>query len=148
MTNLPSYALDTLMQETRRLAATYRRQTGQALPVSSELARYDVGSLFALHAPKPPIAQVDFIGQGQWDGQNILVKSRVLFKHTRRSPQIGNIDMNAAWDMLFLVLYNNEYEPYEIWGVSKAVLSEHLHQKYTIGSIKNIGSLIWHCAPC
>lgn len=46
--SLSSYNVNALMAQTRKLASDYRQQTGQALPVTEELARFDAINLFGL----------------------------------------------------------------------------------------------------
>ena len=42
------YSYDKLIEETRKLAAEFRRTTGTMLPVSGEIARHDVSHLLGL----------------------------------------------------------------------------------------------------
>ena len=43
-----SYDISLLMAQTRKLASDYRNETGQALPVTEELARFDGVTLLKL----------------------------------------------------------------------------------------------------
>ncbi|HUT41486.1 MAG TPA: hypothetical protein VM011_09110, partial [Gammaproteobacteria bacterium] len=65
------YSIDKLISETRRLAAEYRRSTGQALPVSAEIARHDAARLLGLTLCEPGTAGVDAIGTGNREGQRV-----------------------------------------------------------------------------
>jgi hypothetical protein len=42
------YSIDLLMQQTRQLAARYRQTTGNTLPVTGKIARFDVAKALNL----------------------------------------------------------------------------------------------------
>lgn len=128
------YAVDQLMAQTRQLAARYRAETGQVLPVSATLAKYDVERTFGFLPPSSPMQAVDCIGQGVWAEKKIQIKSRVRFKTHTRPEKIGSLNIGAAWDTLFVVLYFPTYEVDTIWTVEKAVLTG-----YLVGSASNRG---------
>ena len=113
------YAVDKLMAETRRLASEYHRQTGQVLPVSAELAKYDAKRLLALTVPETVESGVDLIGQDGEAEKKFQVKSRVVFTDQKSRPTVGQLNFQAAWDQTLLVIYSEDYEPQEIFSAAK-----------------------------
>lgn len=113
-------AVDKLMSETRRLAALFRANTGATLPVSAELGRYDAAKLLHLKPLKEPGKGIDFIGTlGPYADKKILVKSRVVFEEGKSGYRIGQLNIDAPWDYITLVLYTAQYQPFEIYGAAK-----------------------------
>ena len=98
------YSIDKLITETRRLAAEFRRSTGQALPVSGEIARYDAARLLGLTLCDQRTGGVDAIGNGQREGQRIQIKSRVITTEKKSGARIGQLNPNGEWDTVLLVI--------------------------------------------
>ncbi len=146
-------AVDTLMAQTRRLAALYRQTTGQTLPVSAELSRYDAAQLLGLSVISgAPRAGVDFTGsQGPYHCKNIQVKSRVIFNDNNSGYRIGQLNLSMPWEIVVLVLYEANYEPFAIYAATKeeviASLSQTTHKQargaMSLAKFKAISQLIW-----
>lgn len=144
------YAVEELMKQTRRLAADYYRTTQQTLPVSNELAKYDACRLLNLTEVNESVKGVDAI-----DAENtpILIKSRVIFKDGNNSYRVGQFNTDGEWQKVVLVLFDPDYEPFEIHALSRAEFSESIPEKtnekrakrgpMSVAKFKNIGELIW-----
>ncbi|MGB5539577.1 MAG: hypothetical protein WBO37_05785 [Gammaproteobacteria bacterium] len=147
------YSIDKLISETRRLAAEYRRSTGQALPVSGEIARHDAARLLGLTLCEPGTAGVDAIGTGNREGQRVQIKSRVMSQDSKSGARLGQINAQGEWDTLLLVILDEDYEASEIYEASREELddaiagSEHSNRAkrgaLSIAKFKNIGWLVW-----
>ncbi|MBS0287667.1 MAG: hypothetical protein JSR17_10245 [Proteobacteria bacterium] len=146
-------AVDALMNQTRQLAALYRQTTGQTLPVSAELGRYDAACLLGLQpGPKPPIAGVDFIGcEGPYHCKSIQVKSRVIFNENSNSARIGQLNLAMPWEIVLLVLYDENYQPFAIYGATKEEVVEAIAKAtarlkrgaMSLAKFKVISQLVW-----
>lgn len=147
------YSIDKLISETRRLAAEYRRSTGQVLPVSGEIARHDAARLLGLKLCEPGSAGVDAIGAGSRAGQRVQIKSRVMAQEKKSGARIGQINTQGEWDTLLLVILDEDYEACEIYEASREQLSDALagsessnrskRGALSIAKFKNIGWLVW-----
>lgn len=148
------YQLDELMTQTRRLAAEYRLQTGQILPISNELAKYDVQHILDLCSPSPELKlkSVDCILPGTH--LNFQVKARVVFKV--HSPQrVGQLNLLGDWTQTLLVIYDDCYQPDQIYALDKFVILDFLSTlpqgtsnknkrgAISVGKFKALGKLIW-----
>ena len=118
------YSIDKLITETRRLAAEYRRSTGQALPVSGEIARYDAARILGLTLCEQRAGGIDAIGNGDREGQRIQVKSRVMTREKKSGARIGQLNPNGDWDTVLLVIMDQDYEPCEIYEASREEVQE------------------------
>jgi hypothetical protein len=144
------YSVDKLMYETRQLAAKYRQTTGTTLPVTGEIARYDVAKALNLKLTDEPASGYDAHDQ---DNKKILIKGRVLFDDSRSSPRIGQISPDGRWDSVVLVLFDNNYEPMDMYQASTEEIEQALKIKpdskskkrgaMSIAQFKIIGSLVW-----
>ena len=144
------YRVDKLMAEARKLAAAYRRETGKALAVSGEIAVSDAVNLLQLE----PAAD-DAVGYDAWrerDGnrENILIKARVIFSEQPRTHRLGQLKLDSDWQILMLVVLNEEYETDEIWEVGRDVVDAQLAEQaanrrgtLTVARIRHIGELAW-----
>jgi hypothetical protein len=148
MPELEVYALETLMDKTRLLAAEYYRTMQQSLPVSAELATYDACRLLGLTRNTTPLRGVD----ATMGGKKILIKSRVLFKPDQSAARLGQIQQDGLWDSLVLVLFNARYEPDEIYVATRESIFATLNDKpskrhnrgiMSIARFKAIAELIW-----
>ncbi len=136
------------MEQTRKLAAEYREKTGQTLPVSSELAHYDVQSIFHLNIPEAIEQGIDFIGGKDLEGKKIHVKSRVIFDEARSNHRLGQFNQGADWDYVILVLYSADYQVNEIFGIEREVLIDVIDSGNKKGAVsvnkfKAIGGCLW-----
>jgi len=87
------YSIDTLIEETRRLAAEFRRTTGTMLPVSGEIARYDVCHQLNLNPCEERSCGYDATGNGARDcgSQPVSrVLSRVIIPLGCTSPRTSS----------------------------------------------------------
>ena len=142
-------SIDTLMSQTRALAANYYKTTQQTLPVSHELAKYDAIRLMNLIEASPGTKGVDACAEGI----RYQIKSRVCFNPQGNSYRIGQLNLEGAWDTTLLVLLNEEYEPMEILSASREVLQEAIGENpvsnrmkrgiLSVAKFKAIGTCVW-----
>ena len=120
------YKIDKLMDETRRLAAEFRRATGQTLPVSAEIAKFDAMRLLGLRALPQPLAGVDALGGEDHPDRRFQIKGRVIFNESKSVHRIGQLNVDGEWDVLVLVLMDENYQPLEIYEMDRATVVEAL----------------------
>ena len=147
------YSVDKLIAETRRLAAEYRRSTGAALPVTAEIARHDVARLLGLElVPLTAEGGYDAVGTGRWDGRRIQIKGRALFDEGKASPRIGQFKTHQEWDLVMLLLLDEDYEPTEIYALERADLEAETAGRggarakrgaISVAKFKIIGERVW-----
>ncbi|MCX4186861.1 hypothetical protein [Methylophaga sp. OBS4] len=147
------YSIDKLMHETRQLAAKYRQTTGNTLPVTGEIARFDAAKALKLKLIDDPASSFDALGTGERDNQRIIIKGRAIFESTRSSPRIGQLNPEQNWDLVVLVLFDDHYEPDEIYQASKEDIAAAMKEKegsarkkrgaMSIAQFKIIGQRVW-----
>ena len=145
------YSIDKLIAETRRLAAEFRRSTGQTLPVSGEIARYDAARILGLTLCEQRTAGIDAIGNGDREGQRIQVKSRVITQDKKSGARIGQLNPNGDWDTVLLVIMDQDYEPCEIYEATREEIQEAMTSSssrssrgaLSVAKFKIISWLVW-----
>lgn len=150
------YSIDLLMQQTRQLAARYRKTTGNTLPITGEIARFDVAKALSLDLNDNLTLGYDAIGQGQRDGLKILIKGRVIFEDSHSTPRIGQLNPDGRWDCVVMILFDDDYMPVEMYKASAEEISSALQGKaesknkkrgaMSVAQFKIIGELVWPVA--
>lgn len=158
--SLASYDINLLMAQTRKLAADYREQTGQALPVTEELARFDAINILGLSKieENDGIDASDKLGPSfsedlQLTDQKIdyyLIKGRVIFKAGKARQKLGKLSLQAKWTNLLMVIYNAEYLPTQIYAIKRSIIDKEMASlaqdkrgSMTVAKYKAIGELVW-----
>ena len=146
------YSIDKLIAETRRVAAEFRRTTNNMLPVSGELARYDVTHHLSLKLNESRATGLDAFGQGDREGKKIQIKGRVIVDETKTGHRIGQLNLDGDWDLVILSLMDANFEPYEMYEASREDLEDAISRSTASGNkrgilsvnkFKSIGQLVW-----
>ncbi len=147
------YAIDKLINETRRLAAEFKRTTGTMLPVSGEIARYDVSHHLDLTLCNDPGCGYDAIDNNPIDnnrreGLRVQIKSRVIGNAVKSGHRLGQLNLNGSWDIVILSLMDNEFEPVEMYQLSRNEIINSLkdnnkNTSLSVAKFKMIGELVW-----
>lgn len=147
------YSIDKLMHETRQLAARYRQATGSTLPVTGEIARFDAAKSLDLQLLDNLNSSYDAVGKsGALADQKLVIKGRAIFDTSKSTPRIGQLNPAQEWDGVLLVLFDDEYQPIEIFYASKQVIQDALNDResnrkkrgaMSIAQFKIIGERIW-----
>ena len=149
---LPLYALEKLIAETRRLAARYRETTGQTLPVTGEIARFDAAKHLGLKLLDPREPGVDATGTGEHSDRRYQIKGRVIFKEGKPGYRIGQLNTNGDWTHIALVLLDADFEPFKIYEASREDILEALSDAsgkrskrgaMSVAKFEIIGDLVW-----
>ena len=146
------YDVDKLMHEARKLAADYRRATGQALGISNEIATHDVIRLMKLVPAEPGAGGYDAIGTGSREGKYIQIKGRTIFNDKKGGQRIGQIKLEQDWDSIMLILMDEDYEAQEIFEADRDVIiaavaetseSRAKRGAMSVAKFKAIGTRVW-----
>ncbi len=148
------YSIDSLIEETRRLAAEFRRTTGTMLPVSGEIARYDVCQKLNLLPNECRSDGYDATGlEGERKGLKIQIKSRVVGDRVKSGHRIGQLNLEKDWDRLILSLMNHDFEPTEMYELGRDQLTAIIQDKsrqskrgmISVARFRAVGKKVWSC---
>lgn len=149
------YSLDKLIPEARRLAAEYRRTTGKPLGgISAEIAEYDACRLLDLELCENRQGGYDAIGHGAREGKRVQIKGRAIFDEKKGGQRIGQLKVEQDWDSVVLVLFDENFEPYEIYEAGRDEVLEALDESsggsrkkrgaMSVAKFKIIARLVWN----
>jgi len=143
------YSIDKLINETRRLAAEFKRATGTMLPVSGEIARYDVSHHLDLTLSNDHSCGYDAIGNNQREGLRVQIKSRVIGDSVKSGHRLGQLNTKGNWDIVILSLMDDEFEPLEMYQLSRSETIEALSgtskksSTISVAKFRILGELVW-----
>ena len=143
------YSIDKLINETRRLAAEFRRTTGTMLPVSGEIARYDVSHHLDLNLNRSPNSGYDAIGTGERADLRVQIKGRVIGDCVKSAHRVGQLNPGGQWDIVILSLMDEDFEPLEMYQLSRNEVidalraSSNRHKTISVAKFRIIGELVW-----
>ncbi len=145
------YSVDKLMAQTRKLAADYRRATGQPLPLTAEIANHDAARLLGLEMIQPPPGGYDAVGRGgEREGLRYQIKGRAIFDESKGGQRIGQLKLEQDWDAVLLVLLDEDYQPFAIHEADRQELEEALADSprnkrgaMSVARFRIISRLVW-----
>ncbi len=147
------FSIDRLMFETRQLAAKYKQTTGNTLPVTGEIARFDAAKALGLKLIEDMTLGYDALGQQDREGEKILIKGRVIFEDTQSNPRLGQVNPDGRWDTVVMVLLNDDYQAIEMYEATQQDIIDALEGKserkskkrgaMSVAQFKIIGTLVW-----
>ena len=145
------YSIDKLIEETRRLAAEFRRTTGTMLPVSGEIARYDVSDKLELKLNEDQTSGYDAVGTGSREGLKVQIKGRVVGAVLKSSHRIGQFNTDGNWDLVIVSLMDDDFQPLEMYEATKDEILDALNPDssrskrgaMSVAKFKIISQLVW-----
>jgi len=145
------YATEKLVSEARRLAAEYRRATGQPLGISGEIAEFDAAKLLSLDIITPKPGGYDAMGKiGNRKDKRIQIKGRVMFEDSKGRARIGQLKTDMDWDSIVLVVMDDDYQAIEIYECDREVVENALDEApankrgaMSVAKFKKISTLVW-----
>ena len=147
------YAVDKLINQARVLASDYRKTMGKPLAgISSEIAEHDAVTLLDLELCQPRVSGHDAIGKGSRDGKRIQIKGRVIPDGKASGQRVGQLKLEQDWDLVVLVLLDEQYEAIEVYQASHEVIAEAMQDSeskrskrgaMSVAKFKIIGELAW-----
>ncbi len=147
-----TYNIASLMEQTRLVAADFHSSTGQALPVTAELARFD--AIDKLNLQK--LDGEDGVDAVDSDNsqEKYLIKGRVIFKGGKARQKLGQLSLESGWQFLLMVLYDADYQPTQIFKVDRQIIEKELDTSskdkrgsMTVAKYKAIGQQVWALEP-
>jgi len=136
-----------ILGQVKTLAREYYELTGKPLGVTGEVGEFEAARLLGIQLCGARQSGHDALRPSA-DGQcQISIKS-VRFPPSREASwRIGTIDLEAAWDVVLMVLLDLDFEPREIWEADRAALTELLGSRARtdpdVKEFKKIGRCVW-----
>ena len=147
------YSVDKLISEARRIAAEYRRATGKPLGISAEIASHDACTYLDLEANEEALGYDAVGSKGERKGKHFQIKGRAIFDEQKGGQRLGQIKIEQDWDIILLVLMDEDFETTEIYEASREDILNDLDEAGTssrqkrgvmsVARFKRLAQLAW-----
>ena len=145
--------LDSILKDAKKVAKRYKKLTGKPLGITGEMAEFTAAKLLKLDLAKARQSGYDATKFHKGNKIKIQIKGRCLPKKPNPGTRIGCIQLDKEWDVVVLVLLDEDLEPTEIYeadrtSVTKALLapgSKARNERGALGisKFKSIGKKVW-----
>jgi hypothetical protein len=142
-----------LLREVKLLAREYDELTGKPLGVTGEIAEYEAARI--LKVELSPARQAGYDALRTVDGrqERLQIKGRRLTPASKPGQRVGSIGLKKEWDVVLLVLLDQDYEPTEIHEAGRRAIEAALGKPgskarnergaLAVSQFKSIGRQIW-----
>jgi len=140
-----------LLRQAKALARDYRRLTGKPLGITGEVAEYEAAR--HLNLSLMPARQAGYDAVRKSDGRRYQIKGRCVLAAGKPSQRVGSIDVTKDFDVVLLVLLDENFNASTIYEVEKGSVLDVLakpgsrsrNERGTIGValFKRIGRKVW-----
>jgi hypothetical protein len=137
----------------KALAKRYRALTGRPLGVTGEIAEYEAVRILGLKLADVREAGFDAVRVRDGREERMQIKARCLLPGCKPSQRIGRIELGKPWDVVLLVLLNEDFEATAIYEAGRAALeaaltapgSKSRNERGALGvnKFKAIGRKVW-----
>jgi hypothetical protein len=143
-----------IIQNAKKLAKQYRRLTGKPFGITGEDGEFIAADLLNLELLEARNPGYDAMGP---DGRCIQIKSRCLLPNAKPGQRVGSIRLNHEFDIVMLVLMDENFEPLEIYEANRedekaamelpGSIARNVRGALSISKFKSIGSKVWPRNP-
>ena len=142
-----------ILTQARELAKRYKKITGKPLGITGEVAEFTVADLLDLELSSARQPGYDAIQQIDGKSIKVQIKGRCLPEKYNPSSRVGSIRLEHEWDMVMLIIMNEDLEAVEIYESDRESITEALlkpgskarNERGSLGisKFKSIGFKIW-----
>lgn len=118
--------IEKLLKSAKSLAKEYRKLTGKPLGITGEIAEVSAARLLGLDLTVARQAGYDATCQRNRKKIRVQIKGRCLLKNCKPGQRVGGIKLDKPWDVVVLVLMNEDFEVQSIYEASRPVIEEAL----------------------
>ncbi len=137
----------------KKVAKQYYQLTGRPLGITGEVAEYEAARLLGLCLAAVRQPGYDAIREDGSSDCRVQIKGRRVLSNFKPGQRLGRIDLSKEWDVVVLVLLNEEYEPIEIHEAQRPEIEAALRAPgsksrnergaLSVSKFKSIGQLMW-----
>lgn len=142
-----------LLREVKLLAREYYELTGKPLGVTGEIAEYEAARILNVKLSPARQSGYDAVRKARGNDEKLQIKGRRLTPASKASQRVGTIDLEKEWDVVLLVLLDEQFEPTAIYEADRSTVTAALTKpgsrarnergSLAVSQFKSIGSQIW-----
>ena len=145
--------VETLLNDAKRLAKRYKELTGKPLGITGEVAEFTAAALLDIELTEARQAGYDAIRWCEGKEIQIQIKSRCLPSTSTSGQRLGGIQLNKEWDVVLMVLLDEDLEVLKIYEADRSAISSALLEPgskarnergaLSVNKFKTIGHQVW-----
>ncbi len=118
--------LNEILQQVRDLAVQYYDLTGKPLGVTGELAEFEAARLLGLDLAEARQSGFDASRRVGSRIQRVEIKGRRVVGALKPGSRVGAIRLDRVWDVVLLVLLDEQFRPTEILEAKRGPIEREL----------------------
>ena len=145
-----------ILRDAKSLAREYRKLTGKPLGITGEVAEFSAAQILGLELSEARQSGYDAVRLENGKEIKIQIKGRCIPDNAKLSQRLGSINLEKEWDIVLLVLMDENFEVLSIYeaerpDIEKALLTPGSKARNERGALavskfKSIGHEIWKCS--
>jgi hypothetical protein len=142
-----------LLSQAKRIAKEYREETGKPLGITGEVAEYEAAHKLGLDLCDARQPGYDAIRPRGNKTERIQIKGRRLPEDAKPGQRVGSIRLDHEWDLVVLVLLDEDFEPLEMYEANRSDIEQALNKPgskarnergaLAVSKFKSISRLVW-----
>ena len=142
-----------VIHEAKIVAKQYYQLTGRPLGITGEVAEYEAARLLGLRLAAVRQPGYDAIQENGSSVCKVQIKGRRILSDSKPGQRLGRINLDKEWDVVVLVLLNEDFEPIEIYEAQRPEITAALlapgsksrneRGALSVSKFKSIGQLVW-----
>ena len=108
-----------ILNQVRRLAIAYYKETGKPLGVTGEIAEYEAARLLNLRLAPAREPGFDAIRKNKSKWKKIQIKGRRIADLRKSGQRVPRINLDKNWDSVMLILLDKYYKPKAIYEAGR-----------------------------
>ena len=145
------YDIEKLIEQTRKLCVQWYAQ-GKTTGMTGEIAAFDAARFLDLELCEDKTVGYTAVGKGSRQDKKILIKGRAIFKDQKSRQRLGQLNMDVDWDLLVLVILDEQFEAQEIYEITRQKVEKALDEQknlsrkgsMTVAKFKVLSELVWN----
>ena len=142
-----------LLDEAKALGRKYRTLTGKPLGITGEVAEVSAANILGLELAAARQSGYDAIWGRDGKEVKVQIKGRCILPDAKPGQRVGDIKLNREWDIVLLVLLDENFEVLNIYEAGRAAIKKALsapgskarNERGSLGvsKFKSIGKVVW-----
>jgi len=142
-----------ILREAKKLARNYRELTGKPLGITGELAEFTAAEILGLELSN--LGQAGYDAIRKENGREIKIQIKGTSEPEKPNPgrRMGKLSLKQEWDVVVLVILDEDLEPKELYEAPRNVVAEALNKpgskarnergQLAISQFKSFGEKVW-----
>ena len=147
--------IENIITQVKQLSKQYRALTGKPLGITGEVAEFSAAKILGLTLCTARQPGYDAVKYENGKEIKVQIKGRCVLTKPYGMLKVGRLDFQQDWDIVLLVLLNDDFEVISIFEAKKDKIkaaldapgstARNVRGQLSISKFKSIGREIWSC---